>query len=631
VTRAQKIVVGVALAAKAAALCAFSIAEVRQRSLTTDFAIFYQAVYLISHGTLDPYSTVTNYPFVADHFALGMWLLAPLVGVWHSPLALKFAGDAFILAGDATALVWICRLLADRPSPNPRVAGVLLALGIVATVLNPWPYYDAAFDFHFTSFAGWALVSSGFAYYLGRDALAALCGLAALLAGEVSATLLVGLSLGFVLARPRAFAVPLLLTAFALGDIVLVHRLHVDVGSHTGTLYGYLAPGVPAPSALQILGGVVRDPATAFGAVWQARLRGYANVAPQGLLGLFSPWAAGVWAVLLLENLLPRGEQMPFSFPGFQFAPGYALLAVGEIWFLCVAVRSERLRVGLAALSLANALLWGSIWIPQAAFAFLRSTPEADAKLDVVAAVVPAGAPLIASQGVVGSFAARLHVVPFTTSGRYPLWPGDNYLLFVPYTGVEYPAEDASRAIGCLERDPRATVLLASNELWLFRVRAGGASDIDLGTCRPAAAVAFATNNGARLLDPGDARLVVGPASDSGYVLRSAYFRRPSGSYRFDLELQSAPAARIEVWDFVSGKTLAIAQAGDSRQEQTARVGIRFRATSARALLFSGIGPFVAPPIVNDDDGVLELRVWTPPSARARVDSIDLFDLGNEP
>jgi hypothetical protein len=360
-------------------------------------------------------------------------------------------------------------------------------------------------------------------------------------------------------------------------------------------------------------------------------LRAYANVAPQGILGLFSPWTAGVWSVLLLENLLPRGEQVPFSYPGFQFAPGEALLAVGEIWVLSVAVTNERLRRWLAALSLANAFAWAAIWIPQAESQYLRSTPEADAKLDIVAALLPADAPLIASQGVIGAFAARLHVRPFTFSGRYSLWPGDNYLLLVPYTGIEFPAEDANRAIGCLERDPRATVLLASNDLWLFRVAVAGATAIDLGMCRPATAVAFATNNAARLLDGAGERLAVSPGSDSGYVLRSAYFRRPSGSYRFDVELRSTPPARIEVRDFVSGKDIVTAHTSGSRRGRNVRVHFRFHATSARALLFSGMGPFVAPPVVNDDDGVLELRIWTPPGARARVDWIDLVDLGKEP
>ncbi len=269
-------------------------------------------------------------------------------------------------------------------------------------------------------------------------------------------------------------------------------------------------------------------------------------------------------------------------------------------------------------------LVWSAICLPRIPHDWLRSSPEVNARLALAAALVPAGAPLLASNGVAGAFADRKNATDFAGAGRYPLVRGDDYVLLVPFNGIEFPAEGTLRAIGCLARDPRATTLMASNSVWLFRVRAAADSWLDLGACPPPEAAAFPTDVGSRRFDARGGRLEVASSFDNGYLLRSAYFRRPSGRYRLDIEMAADAPARVEISDFVAHKTLAVRQIEPARSPRRVSIGFDFTASSERSTLFEGFGPFHVPQLLTDDDGVVEIAVWIPAKTAATIDWLEL-------
>ena len=53
--------------------CCLQCPPVRRFDLSTDFATFNQAAWLISHGNLNPWSSIHSYPFLNDHLALIMY------------------------------------------------------------------------------------------------------------------------------------------------------------------------------------------------------------------------------------------------------------------------------------------------------------------------------------------------------------------------------------------------------------------------------------------------------------------------------------------------------------------------------------------------------------------------------
>ncbi|MBV9647364.1 MAG: hypothetical protein JO043_07870, partial [Candidatus Eremiobacteraeota bacterium] len=125
-------------AIKAAAMIGFSYYEVRRAALTMDFGIFYQAWSLISHGKLNPFSTMISLPFYEDHFAIALWPMAILGMLTQSPLVLKAIQDLLNVGADLLAAFWTLDIVRGWPSLSTRAALALLVAAMLSLALNPW-------------------------------------------------------------------------------------------------------------------------------------------------------------------------------------------------------------------------------------------------------------------------------------------------------------------------------------------------------------------------------------------------------------------------------------------------------------------------------------------------------------
>ena len=101
--------------------------------------------------------------------------------------------------------------------------------------------------------------------------------------------------------------------------------------------------------------------------LWGNRLNVWANTSPTGMLGVF--WLPVMPALLLVLGESQLASQI-FAEPGFQNLAIASLAAVGTVAVLSAIASSRYARKAwllpaLSAVVVANAVVWGAVWLPQ--------------------------------------------------------------------------------------------------------------------------------------------------------------------------------------------------------------------------------------------------------------------------
>lgn len=608
----------------------FSYYEVFHGALQGDFAIFYQAWYLIAHGHLNPFSTMVGQPFWKDHLATAMWPLATLGLISQSPMVLKVVQDLASAGADLIGALWMLDLVRAEKR-KPLTSRVVLAAGIAALALNPWTFNSDAFDFHFYTLSELFLMGSLYAFYKGRRGLGVLLALLICTGGDVNATYAFGAGVSVMLAKPRFWKEGLLVAAASLAIVVSMHAAGAGTGSGISSAYGFLNQGGGSEnSVLAIARGIVTNPETVLRVFWDNRLRVYANLGPDGWVGYLSPWAIGPWSALLLENVLYSGAhgvgQSRFSLPGFQFSGGYALLALGTTWIILALgrlFRSERVALVAGAVIGLNALGWAVAWLPHLPETWVR-LPVALGRQVEAFDRTPDDVQLEASAGVVGDVAGRALVHQFFGCYSYPVYSKQMRFILTPYSGINVATPEESADTIAQLLDSRAHVIRASNELWVLDYRAPGRGDppkLPLGIPRPTLpAAAFPTDIGHRVIGSGSggtSLAVYGDNTAAGFLLRSAYFRRSPGRYRVSIWLRADDPVLIEIRD--ASKDLFM------ERQSFRRAALAHFQTDVNLpyaggdRLFDGYWPFFSPAWRSTVNDALEVRIWAPAHTRAQV------------
>ncbi|MBV9103309.1 MAG: hypothetical protein JO060_06935 [Candidatus Eremiobacteraeota bacterium] len=363
--------------------------------------------------------------------------------------------------------------------------------------------------------------------------------------------------------------------------------------------------------------------------LWGGRIRMYSNLGPDGFIGIFSPWAVGPWALLLMENVLHSQGQSNFPLPGFQFGAGYAVLAPATTWLLLWVfdrVRSERFLFIMAALLTVNAVGWAVTWLPHMSNTWVRTPRVIAQEMYRLNDVTPRNVQFIASQGVIGAVAARPYVRHFVGQGGYNYWTDRVRVVILPYSGIETSTvEESADAIAALLDHPWYETLRASNDFWMFDYKGGKPPKyIFLGFPRlEVPAVAFATDVGQRILGPSAATSVLrvdGQNPAAGYLLKWAYFRRSPGHYRVYVTLRAPSPVFIDLRDATKDLSLVTTTYQDPALRR-----IDFSLSLpywGGQNLFAGSGPFISPPWQESPFDELELRIRVPAHAHALVTTV---------
>ena len=444
---------------------AYSVHIYRHFDLTIDFAIFNQAWSLIAHGHLSPYSTLNpynyphyGYPYWSDHFELIMWPMSLLWFLYPHSIDLLFVQDLATAGSTLVAFLFVLDLLEAQAARTTRVTrrivgpvtvGNLLALSaLVLLVINPWVYWSASFDFHLEAVATLFLLLAARDIWNGRRRRSLWWIVGVLLCGNVAATYLAGLGISLVIARKD-----LRLTGAGLFGLGVAWSLGVNaIGGGVGTIiggnYGYLAGPTagPDPSIVAIAKGALLHPSRPYGMLRSRWLWNYRMLASSGLIGVVSGLGFGVALIVLLANGLNAAAVFSGPISSFQALPVYYFVTIGTVAVLLWMIRSTHRVLGwiaaiLVVAVLVQAVVLSVVWIPRARTEFLTVSGPAAAKLAQAEAGIPAGAEVIASQGIIGRFANRVAIYPFLdlNDGGQIIPVSEPTVVFVLSTqGIEY-------------------------------------------------------------------------------------------------------------------------------------------------------------------------------------------------
>jgi hypothetical protein len=475
--------VGVALAAMAqlGLMLAVAWAQWRRFALTTDFAQYSQAQWLIGHGHLNPFDTLTNSPLWRMQATYILWPIGLLWPITHSSFSLLVIQDLALAGCTWVAGTWVVEAVEHRLSGRQLAqAGVVAGL-VVALAVNPFAFEAAFFDFHPEPIGALFLLLAARAMWRGRRVSPYVWAALALTTGAAGTLLTVGLGLGvavFVPGRRRQGLAIFLGGLVWLGVIV---ALGMSQGTPLVTSYGYLAgvqnkTGISAVLAIGF--GIVQHPSLALQVLWHRHQPIYQILRAGGVIGLVTGWGVGVVVFDVLANgLIGPSVFIAFMSGGFQNFTAVIFLAVGSalavVWLLRQGRAGKALGVAVGIVALVNSLSLAFTTDPGLPASWLSVvTPSAQVALVHAESKIPTSWAVIASQGVVGRFGTHTSVFSYLVPCEtLPLAQKNTAVIIAPGQGIEsVPIASAVSAVDQLKQahDP---LLVHDGGIWVFRVQ----------------------------------------------------------------------------------------------------------------------------------------------------------------
>lgn len=599
-------------------------------AVTSDFATYNQPWYLIAHGNLDPNLSIAGIPFWRSDSEFMPWVLAPLYWVARTSFVLPVVQDVSIAGAQVVAFTWLCELARRHCRESDLTAAWLAAAGLLLIVANPWTWWTVSFDVHEEAFIMLPAALLAWDLFHGRRR-AWLWAVLAMLGGAPSASYVIGVGAGGVLAGRRTRRLGAQVAAAALAYSVLIVAVHGDLGVPLAKHYGYLAASGAGAATLSFGGlvkGLVTHPLNVPLTLWDKRADILANLLPGGLLGVGAPFLLPLMVVVLLANSLSQGYL--FTEPLFQSLPVYVLLPVGTVAALAwVLRRHRRAALVLGCLIAAQAVGWAAVWGPRTASQWQRVPGATAATLAGVQARIPPSAEVIASQGIAGRFAGRVHLYEFPAAGTSRLH-GETWFVIVPQDGIEMQSTASAMAtIGELAGPLGATLITHANGVWAFRLDPPGGTGtfIPPGDFAPLPAWAASGAAARPVLDGPVSRWHLAATGAKGYVADGLAWQEPPGRYLATVTLSASVPVNVEVWDDTTGTLLARRSIPGTRGIEQVAMPASVPA-APDATVYPGWGPFRADFTLPPPGQRTEVRVWSPGGGAVSVYGADLSPAG---
>ena len=612
-----------------ALLIAWSVVEANRHVQAGDFVGFYRAWYLISHGTFNPSG------WWSGQAVFIIWPLAIFGLIWPHPVTLLVIQDLAIVGAETVAFYWITDILRARREA-PFV--VLSSLALVLFVADPWIYSTASWDFHSEPVGVLFAVLAARDFYRGRSR-AWIWSAITLLCGMVPITYVVGIGLSLLISSKRRLAGLILVFVAAAWFLILV-----KLGA------GNTLPGTPVgypsrtPNPVTIISGgqvagVFHEVITAIRNMHRDWLDVYANISPAGVIGVLATPVIGITAVTL-------GENSAFTYigpitPSFQNLPIYIFAPIGTILILAWLYRRKARLVAhaLIVLMATNAIFWGAVWIPQIPTTWLRVSPAQANALSRVIARIPERDAVVASQGIVGSFAGRDHVGTLYSWPplRVALHPPATWFVIAPYAGIE--TETVTQSMGIihsLASDPLVKFISEDDGIWVFRAQvsptARAPSVLFPKTPHALAAGLFETTVGTREINgsPNNSQFL--SRGTAGYLLWGDYWLETRGHYTATVRFRSSGPINIQVWNDTTNSLLVHRQYSSTNGLVTFRANVQIKATdpstsNSAGEIYLGRSLFRALPVPAFPGNYLEVRVVLVGNANARIYSVGIMPI----
>ena len=607
-------------------LCWWSHVLASRYALTSDFGTYAQAAHLIANGHLDPYSTTLGHAFWRDHSAFIVWPMAFVQSLWPHPVTLLWMQDAATFGMQAIALAWICDIAAGLARRRRTTMGpvVLVALGIILLVPDPWMLWASSFDFHVEAFSALCAVAVARDLFLGRRR-AWLWALLGLSTGDLGASYLAAVGASSALSGRSRLRQGGSIALLGLAWFLFLGVIHGTQGSPAHAYALILTDSgsgiVPKhDSSLNVLSAALAHPARAAQALWANKVDLWANLSPGGVIGLaWIPVLAPV-ALILAESQFT--SIVDFSYPGFQSIAVAPLVAVGTVALLSTLIggRSAGLgrrwlaRILFVGLAL-NAVAWSVIWVPHADDRWLTVSPGAAAVLSHVQAKIGPSDEVIASQGIIGSFADRESVYYLLEAAvAVPVRTHKVWVIFAPVQGIELASVAGTYAdIAVFAKMPGVNLVAASNGIWAFEWNVPpGTRELQLKPPQGAEIPAWTMpgSAGAAIQDGPQPDWHMASTQRPGYVVDHAYWREAPSVYRANVTLAVSSSANVEVWNTTTSTMLARRSVPATNGRATVQTTFELPSATPEHL-FSGWGPWRTD-VVEPIGDQLEVRVWSP-------------------
>jgi len=402
-------------------------------SLTSDFAVFFQAWHAIAHGQFSPTTTVyRTAPFLTNHFELLIYPLALFEFIDPSGLILLVLQDLAIVGAELVAFLWILDLLPEGWIESPRARNAVAGGALIVLAVDPWVYWSGAFDFHLEAFATLFAVLAARSFWADKRLQGFAWSAATLCCGTVESTVLVGLGAAFLLTRRQLWREGVILIGSVVAWVVSLSAAGYDVGSQLASNYAYLTGSPPgaAVHASQVVVALLRHPRRVAHMLIVKRTHLWQIVGGAGTLGLVT----GVGLPIAVAVLLPAALNAQLSVvepeASFQVLPVLVFFPVAGVLALrwlsrqrVSAVRRAAVVLGVAAV--VQTAVLALIFVPRSEPYFARTDAGAAQTLASVLSRTPADAEVIASNGMIGRFAGRTWIyayeLPTAAEGTVPV------------------------------------------------------------------------------------------------------------------------------------------------------------------------------------------------------------------
>jgi hypothetical protein len=450
-------------------------------SLTSDFALFFQAWHLVAAGHLAPAGTIYHSaPFLTNHFELLVYPLSIFEFLDPGGLVLLVLADLATVAAELVAFFWILDLVAVGWRGGERGRRFVVSGALLVLALDPWIWWANAFDFHLEVFATLFGLLAARALWRGKWQAGAAWAAVTLCCGTVESFVLIGVGLALVLSRRDLWRQGIALGAAAVAWVLSLNALGYDSGSQLTALYGYLTNPAPGTTVhvTQVALGVLRHPHRAAAMLISKRAQLWQILGGASLLGVASSIGFAISLVLLLPAGLNAEHAVVDPEASFQFLPVLLFVPIGSVIVLCWLSRRPKRAWHLAGALLGVAALIETVtlslvWVPRSDSYFRRTDPAAARVLSGVLARTPPGAEVIASNGFVGRFADRPWIYsywePTSAVGSVPVKARTVEFVLSASQGIETtPPGTTQVAIAQIRHRLHAELLVHSAGIWVF-------------------------------------------------------------------------------------------------------------------------------------------------------------------
>ena len=416
-----------------------------------DMADFNQAAWMILHGHLNPYSSVSGGgTYLGGHFGLFLYPLLPVYALHQSGLTLLVLQDLACVASSLVVLGWIIEMLERQLSADPavltrRYATAVAAGAIVALCVNPLLWQGVSFDFHLEAFTALFVVLAARAFWHQRPGFGLMWCAVALTTGDFAGLFVLALGLCVVVAGTGVRRWGVVAMVAGVAWMVLAGALHDNQGDNLQA-YAYITGGV---------GGSVTTPGLALAMVahpgrWAAMLATkpldlYRQAVATGILGVVSPWSfAVVWAVIIPAALL--GPPI-FLESGFQTFVAQTVGLGGSVFVLLWLGRRVagrwNVRAGRAVLAVVGLAVMvqvvavAAVMVPRVPAFWIRDSAAQGQAISQAASRLPPGDEVIVSMPVMGHFSGRQWVFASITPGQvFPVETPTVWVVVAPSAGI---------------------------------------------------------------------------------------------------------------------------------------------------------------------------------------------------